>query len=182
MAGRYVNSKCKTALMDFRYALKSALCDALFWKEKDKSIVVLCIGTDKATGDSLGPLVGYKLSRLPKRKNVTVYGTLDNPVHAINLADTVKEIYEEHKDPFIIAIDASLGKTEHIGYITVGKGSISPGAGVKKNLGEIGDVFITGIVNLNGFVEISRLQSTRLSLVMNIADIVSVGIWETLSF
>ena len=26
-------------------------------------IVVMCIGSDRSTGDSLGPLVGYKLSK-----------------------------------------------------------------------------------------------------------------------
>ncbi len=172
---RYVNSKAKTALFDFKSALKETLKEFIPSK---KEIVVLCIGTDKATGDSLGPLIGYKLNKLPKKDNVKIYGTLKNPVHAINLSSTINEIYSTNENPLVIAVDASLGK--NVGYITVGKGSLRPGSGVKKDLGEVGDVFITGIVNLNGFLEITLLQNTRLSLVMDIADIITTGIWLSL--
>ena len=178
MASLYVDSQAKTALFDFKYALKNILTEFTAQKKEKRKIIILCIGTDKATGDSLGPLIGYKLSRLPKIRNVEIYGTLKNPVHAVNLEQTISDIYKLYKNPLIIAIDASLGKMEHIGYITVGKGSIKPGAGVKKDLGEVGDIFITGIVNFNGFLEISLLQSTRLSIVMDIADIVTDGLWK----
>jgi len=180
MSGLYVNSRAKTALFDFKYALKNILKEIFLSSEEKREIVILCIGTDKATGDSLGPLIGYKLNKLPKKENVKIYGTLRNPVHAVNLSKTIDEIYSTNENPLIIAIDASLGKTEHIGYITVGKGSLRPGAGVKKDLGEVGDIFITGIVNLNGFLEISLLQNTRLSVVMDIADIITTGLWATL--
>lgn len=177
MACHYVNARTSTALFEFKYIFKNILREFLPSKKEKRKIIILCIGTDKATGDSLGPLIGYKLSRLPEMKNVKVYGTLKDPVHAVNLKETVEGIYENFENPLIIAIDASLGKMEHIGYISVGKGSIRPGAGVKKDLGEVGDIFITGIVNLNGFLEISLLQSTRLSVVMDIADVITTGIW-----
>ena len=181
MDGLYVNSKAKTALFEFKYALKNILKEFFLSKKEKREIIILCIGTDKATGDSLGPLIGYKLNKLPKQDNVKIYGTLKKPVHAVNLSDTIDEIYSTNKNPLIIAIDASLGKTEHIGYITIGKGPIRPGAGVNKNLGEVGDIFITGIVNLNGFVEISHLQSTRLSIVMELADVITAGLWSSLN-
>ena len=43
----------------------SELGDYLYIKLKDiksqnRPIIFLCIGTDRATGDSLGPLIGYK--------------------------------------------------------------------------------------------------------------------------
>ena len=177
MAAQYVNSITATALFEFKYALKNILQEFFPSKKEKREIIILCIGTDKATGDSLGPLIGYKLNRMPKMENVSIYGTLKEPVHAVNLTETVNEIYDRYDNPLVIAIDASLGKMEHIGYISVGKGSIKPGAGVKKDLGEVGDIFITGIVNLNGFLEISLLQSTRLSVVMDIADIITTGIW-----
>ena len=35
---------------------------------KSKRVIIfLCIGTDRSTGDSLGPLVGYKLKSLKKK-------------------------------------------------------------------------------------------------------------------
>ena len=42
-----------------------------------KDIIILCIGTDRSTGDCLGPLVGHKL-KLIQYKNVYVYGTLED--------------------------------------------------------------------------------------------------------
>ena len=59
---------------------------------------------------------------------------------------------------------------------------IKPGAGVKKNLPPVGDMHITGIVNLGGFMEYIVLQNTRLSLVMNMAETISsavyFGLWK----
>ena len=43
-----------------------------------------------------------------------VYGTLEEPVHAKNLKSTTEMIYQTHKDAFIIAIDASLGQSDHV--------------------------------------------------------------------
>ena len=51
----------------------------------------LCIGTDRSTGDSLGPLVGHKLRRRSLR-GAAVIGTLDKPVHAMNLELYVRYI------------------------------------------------------------------------------------------
>ncbi len=140
-----------------------------------EDIVILCIGTDRSTGDCFGPLIGYKLAGT-SYEGVSIYGTLDNPVHAKNLNETVSTIYSTHKNPLIIAIDACLGSMDHIGCITLGRGSIKPGSGVNKCLPEVGDIFITGIVNISGFMEFIVLQNTRLNLVMKMADVTSLGI------
>lgn len=140
-----------------------------------KTIVFLCIGSDRATGDCLGPIIGYKLSNQPYFR-YKIYGTLKEPVHAKNLAETIKHIYDLYEDPCIIAIDASLGKASHIGYITVGKGSLKPGAGVDKDLPHVGDIFITGIVNFSGILDQMLLQTTRLNVVMDLADFICLGI------
>ena len=144
------------------------------------TFVFLCIGSDRATGDSLGPLIGYKLEQHPNQ-SYFVYGTLEHPVHAKNLATVVEEIHSRHKHPYIIAIDASLGKQAHIGYYTLGIGSLKPGAGVGKDLISVGDVFITGIVNLSGLLDRMLLQTTRLHTVMSLADRIYLGIRYGLS-
>ena len=71
-------------------------------------IVFLCIGSDRVTGDCLGPYVGYRLSQhqLP---GIFVYGTLNQPVHAVNLSDITDFISKSHPFALVIAIDASLG-------------------------------------------------------------------------
>ncbi|MBA1334713.1 MAG: Uncharacterized protein YyaC [Firmicutes bacterium] len=139
-------------------------------------IIILCIGTDRSTGDCLGPLVGYKLTNSLKKENIIVLGTLDKPVHAKNLKLTMDEIAAKYPNPFIVAIDASLGAMERIGFVTVGEGPLKPGAGVSKNLPKVGDMHISGIVNFGGFMEYLILQNTRLSLVMKMANIISSGI------
>jgi putative sporulation protein YyaC len=147
-----------------------------------QELVIVCIGTDRSTGDALGPLVGTFLTRsLHRYKHhpVTVYGTLDEPVHAVNLKDTLQLIYSRHHNPFILAIDACLGKLSSVGTITVSKGPLKPGAGVNKELPEVGDMHITGIVNVGGFMEYFVLQNTRLSLVMSMAECISNILLET---
>jgi len=137
-------------------------------------IVVLCIGTDRSTGDCLGPLVGYKLKDL-KLKNVHIIGSLDEPVHAKNLEMYIDNL-NVYTNPFVIAIDACLGKVDRIGFISIKEGPLTPGAGVNKKLPPVGHISITGIVNVSGFMEIAVLQNTRLSLVMNLANVISSGI------
>lgn len=138
-------------------------------------LVIVCIGTDRATGDSLGPLVGYKLKNLTYDK-VTLYGTLDTPVHAKNLEETLSEIVEKHKDALVIAIDACLGATQNVGCLSLGEGAIKPGAGVKKELPPVGHIHITGIVNFSSLMNMVILQNTRLSLVMKMADTIASGL------
>ena len=60
---------------------------------------------------------------------------------------------------------------------------ITPGIGVnKKTLPEAGDIFITGIVNFTGMLDSLLLQSTRLSIVMKLADCISLGIFSALLY
>lgn len=137
-------------------------------------IVFLCIGTDRSTGDSLGPLVGNML----KEKNflhAQVKGCLAEPVHAGNLENILQELYS-FKEPYIVAVDASLGPSENVGTVKIGRGPIKPGAGVNKNLPEVGQLHITGVVNVGGFMEFFVLQNTRLFLVMKMAKVISEGI------
>jgi putative sporulation protein YyaC len=141
----------------------------------DSPLIILCIGTDRSTGDSLGPLIGTKLknSRLCSHQNLTIYGTLDEPVHAVNLQETIDQINSQYLHPFIIAIDACLGRSESVGYISIKEGPLQPGTGVNKELPSIGNIQIMGIVNVGGFMEYMVLQNTRLSLVMKMADLIS---------
>lgn len=140
-------------------------------------VVVLCIGTDRSTGDCLGPLVGHRLSKNYSIMNIHIFGTLKEPVHAKNLDENMNYIFSTIRNPLIIAIDASLGRAENIGKINLFRGPLFPGAGVNKNLTPVGDLSITGIVNMSGFMEYIVLQNTRLSLVMEMAEIISLSLF-----
>lgn len=133
-----------------------------------REYVVVCIGTDRSTGDALGPLVGTIFSD-NKPKHMTVYGTLHEPVHATNIEDYIEIIYDTHRNPFIIAIDACLGKSSSVGHIIANKGPLKPGAAFNKPLPEIGDIYLTGVVNVSGMMEYAVLQNTRLSFVKDMA-------------
>jgi putative sporulation protein YyaC len=145
--------------------------------KSNRSIIFLCIGTDRSTGDSLGPLIGYKLRYL-KKKNFYIYGDLTNPIHSKNLEIITSRIYENFENPFIIAIDACLGSFQNIGKVFIDKSPLHPGLAVNKNLPPIGDMSITGIVNISGSFEFMVLQNTRLYTVMTLADCMSAGIYH----
>jgi len=149
-------------------------CINKFYDESYTDIVIVCIGTDRATGDCLGPLIGYKVKDM-RYNNVHVFGTLDEPVHAKNLCEYIK-LFTKFDKPFIIAIDACLGRLERIGFVNIKEGPLSPGSGVNKSLPAIGNINITGIVNVGGFMEIMILQNTRLSVVMNMANLIANGL------
>lgn len=168
----YYNSKKLSASYEFGRELLQLIYEQ---KRQQQPLVFLCIGSDRATGDSLGPIIGYKLKQR-HLSSIHIYGTLEQPVHAKNLSEVIREIHDTFDQPFIIAIDASLGKSSHIGYFTLGEGSLRPGAGVGKDLPQVGNLHITGIVNLSGFLEHSLLQTTRLHTVMALADQISTGI------
>ena len=163
----------------------SALRDMLASAGK-RPLIFLCIGSDRATGDSLGPLVGHQLLTLfsqsdpSKIKKAAVYGSLRHTVHAGNLSDTLSSIYNRYSNPFIIAIDASLGIPEHVGFVTLGAGSLRPGIGVSHSLPPAGDIHITGIVNHSGSNNHVTLQTTKLFTVAELAAFISHGIWDSL--
>jgi putative sporulation protein YyaC len=142
--------------------------------------LILCIGSDRSTGDSLGPLVGARLAelRLPR---TTVWGTLADPVHALNLEFHLEKLQRSAGRFLVIAVDASLGNPGSIGVIEVGKGPLFPGAGVNKSLPPVGHIYLSGIVNVGGFMEQMVLQSTRLFQVMEIATVIARSLQQVLS-
>ncbi|RBP90656.1 putative sporulation protein YyaC [Cytobacillus firmus] len=137
-----------------------------------REIVILCIGSDRSTGDSLGPLAG----KILKEKNIPypVYGTLQEPVHALNIKKVLKEIKETYDDPFIFGIDACLGDERQIGYILIREGSFIPGNAVNRALPSVGDFHLKAIVNtLDPLSPVHSLNSTRLYMVLKLAEIIA---------
>lgn len=168
--------KVEDPLASYRLSTRLAECVSSL-QSIGTEFAVLCIGSDRSTGDALGPLVGTRLKRHECRF-IQVHGTLDEPVHAINLRDVLADILSHGST--IIAVDACLGKVANVGTLCANIGPLSPGAGVKKILPQAGDIHITGTVNVKGFMEYAVLQNTRLSLVVKMADIISDAIIRTL--
>lgn len=142
-----------------------------------RPVVFACIGTDRSTGDALGPLVGQKLERLGMAAN-KVIGTLEDPLHAMNLADRLARVLSAPTKPLVVAVDAALGPLASVGSIAIREGGLRPGQGVGKDLPEIGEVSITGTVNVRALgMDAQVLQSTRLFLVQQMADQIGVSCW-----
>lgn len=169
-----VDSLLPNSYVEIKDYLYNNLKDIVF---SNRDIVFVCIGTDRCTGDSLGPLVGYKLKNI-SQNNIHIYGSLENPVHSKNITNIINKINSNFNDPYIVAIDSCLGKINNIGKVFIDKKPLYPGLAVNKNLPPIGDLSITGIVNIGGSFEFIVLQNTRLYTVMSLADCISKGIYH----
>ncbi len=160
--------------------LAQALVHSLLPHFHQREFLCLAIGTDRSTGDALGPLVGTQLEQLAPQ-GLTIYGTLDEPVHAMNLKEQIELIQRKHPNAFILSVDACLGQYKHIGMISLQAGSLRPGAGVNKRLPEVGDLSFTSVVNAGGFMEYFVLQNTRLAHVMKMAQVMANSIHMALT-
>lgn len=94
-----------------------------------------------------------------------------------NIVNKLNEINFNFINPYIIAIDSCLGSINNIGKVFIQKKPLLPGLALNKNLPAVGDMSITGIVNVSGGFDFLVLQNTRLYTVMNLADSISRGIY-----
>ncbi len=110
---------------------------------RGKEAVVLAIGSDRVTGDCLGPLVGYLLSR----SGIRVYGSLRSPVTALAVEETYADIKKRHPDAVVIAVDSAVGEDGEIGEVrAIGRG-LRPAAAMGKNMRRVGDASVIGVVS-----------------------------------
>ncbi len=135
--------------------------------------VILCIGSDLAVGDSLGPITGTLLRRRGAELSGFVYGTLRNPVTAKEVKYVNRFLRKTHPYSKIIAIDAAVGEESDVGLVKVLDGSLRPGSGANKRLGRVGDVSILGIVARKSAFSYSLLNLTRLNVVYSMAEIIA---------
>lgn len=171
----YVDSQKSSSAEEIAFFLNKCI---LQYPGRWSELVFLCIGSDRVTGDCLGPYIGHQLLEHlnTDTHGVYVYGTLKSPVHALNLSRISRQIKILHPEGLVIAVDASLGQKKHLGYVTIADGALYPGAAVQKELPPVGDIHITGIVNIAGVLEQLTLQTTRLSTVISLADTITQGI------
>lgn len=136
----------------------------------NNNTIIVCIGTDRCIGDCLGPLTGTIL----KSKNfpLPVYGTISEPIHALNLdkkLDSIKSLYPKSE---IIGIDACLGNSNSVGEVQVRDYPIHPGKGVGKSLPDVGTSSIIGIVDSCDNTELFTNRNIRLSLILDMTTVI----------
>lgn len=147
-----------------------------------KPPVVVCIGSDLAIGDSLGPITGSMLRYKTQGLGIFLYGTLAAPVTAKEIGYIRTFLKETHKGSQIIAVDAAVGEEGDIGLVRITDAPLFPGAGANKKLGSIGDISVLGIVAEKSITNYALLNTTRLNLVYTMSEIISDGLsallWE----
>ncbi|MCT4509074.1 MAG: spore protease YyaC [Tepidibacter sp.] len=136
--------------------------------------VIICIGTDRCIGDSLGPLVGTMLKNSDYKH--PIYGTLDNPIHALNIHESLSYIKNKHPEANFVAIDACLGEVNNIGNIQIREGPILPGKGVGKTLPHIGDHSIVAIVDEINENSKFAFNNIRLSFIVQMSELIATSI------
>jgi putative sporulation protein YyaC len=138
--------------------------------DRSRPVNVVAIGSDRTTGDCLGPLVGDYLRSCP---SVRVFGTLDEPVHAANMAGILPTVHG-----CTIAVDAALG--DPVGAVSVRRGALAPGAAFGRSLPSIGDVAVSALVCEAGPLGFERLRSVRLGVVRSMARTIAAAIAHAL--
>ncbi len=138
--------------------------------------VIICVGTDAAIGDTLGPLVGTKLkeAKIP----AYVYGNLGKTITAKEIGAIKTFIANVHPLARTLVVDAAVGRCEDVGKIKVFPNGIYPGLGADKRLPEIGDGAIIGIVSKHSQKNDVFMNFTRLSPVYKMAETVYKGIFD----
>lgn len=120
------------------------------------SIVFICIGSNKVTGDCLGPLVGSYLKSMYK---ATVYGDMENPINYQNAEKIMKKVENNNGGSLKVVIDSALGK--NIGDIIIDDGKVEIGKGLNKNKNIYGDISIKVVVGKNYHNNIKNIQELK---------------------
>ena len=141
-------------------------------REFKSEFTVVCIGTDRVTGDAFGPFVGNNLLSCPLIPQLI--GTIDDPCHALSIPDKIREIKFDN----VLAIDACMASEKTpIHKISLIEGPVCPGSGVGKNIEAIGDYSIKVTFCKNSY---PSLYEVRLRDVLILANLISQAIEDAL--
>ena len=148
--------------------------------------VVVCVGSDLAIGDSLGPIAGSMLSYKTQGLPAFIYGTLPAPVTAKDVKYLRRFLKDTHPNRLVVAIDAAVGEKGDIGLIKCSDVPLAPGSGAGKKLGTVGDISLMGVVAEKSVGNYGLLNTTRLNLVYTMAEILSSALasvlWEKYAY
>ncbi len=151
---------------------------------KKEKFVILCIGTNRLIGDSVGPLVGSFLKRNMKVNNkIKIIGDCNNNICYKDIEKKIKNISKLYPKSSLIVIDSALSSKENIGKIFVQDRGLKYGDGLKKSTQSIGNISIkavTGININNRFKNFINLKNTAYSDVIDLAQFISSGIIQVM--
>ena len=137
------------------------------------SPAIVCVGSDRVAGDSLGPLTGSILQKCGA--DAFLYGTLGRTVTAREVPALRSFLKQTHPASPVLAVDAAVGNAEEVGLVKLSNAPLYPGSGTNKQLGCFGDVSILGIVarREEGFAALDRV---RLGTVCRMAEVIAEAV------
>ena len=152
--------------------------------QKFSEVVILCIGTNKLIGDSIGPVVGQKLKEEKMKEIVYIYGDMKETVNFKNAKEIIEDIFKTYKKPFIITIDSALGTKTMVSKIVVNKGIVRLGKSLGRSICYPSHITIKGVVgeNKNTYEEnIKVLNEVSQEMIGYLSDIMTKGIKQEIN-
>ncbi len=131
-------------------------------------VVVMCIGTMKVVGDSVGPRVGDILKA--DGIDCYVYGDSVGNINACKL-----DVYEQllracHAGDIVIAVDAALGDKDDVGKIKVVGNGLRPGKALGRSGNPIGDIGVLAVVGERSEDNFATLASGSVRFIETMAE------------
>lgn len=141
--------------------------------------VIICIGSDKISGDCVGPLTGVALREKLNIK-AFVYGTTENAVHGKNLAAYLAFIQSVHQNNPIIAVDACMSDCHRAGEIKVIKGGVHPQRALTRRKNPVGNLGVLAVVSKTSANPLSALMSVAIDDVEKLSNKVAFALKSAL--
>lgn len=168
--------KTNTAYNDEKYIINNLAYELLAHLGRDLNFVVLCVGSNKCVGDSLGCVVGSLLKSKYKIPNFC-YGDINCNVDRVNIRHYLNIINKYHFNKKVIVIDSAVGSVIDVGSVKVRYGGIMPRSAIDNTFDVVGDVAITGVVSSGINVEVGLMSVKHLDI-MKMAEIIAGAIYE----
>ncbi len=147
---------------------------------KNNLPVILCVGSDKIPGDSIGPMVGEFLKN-SFNVRCFVYGALGLSVNGTNLKKYLDILTAAHADSVVIAVDACLSAGEIADEVLVKGGGVNPKKAGTDLVYRTGDEGVLGVLPTGGLNPLSALMSVSIDKVEKIAYKIAFAIYRALS-
>lgn len=170
-------SHSMTGMIPFNHRLSPLFIrDSLFSliPHGTQHIYVAAIGSNRISGDSLGPFVGTLLDDIFP-DHLTVIGNLQYPLDATTIEKQMTNI-SLPKNSFVVAIDSVLGTEETINSIVIQHGKLWPGEGLGNKLPPLGDCSVMGVVVKNDPDLEASLLFSDLHLIYTMATNIAKGV------
>lgn len=107
-------------------------------------LTFLCIGTDRSSGDTLGPLTGTLLKEAGYTR---VIGSLEAPCDSDTWTERMADLERLAAGGPVLAIDACLGQPQSVGLFQISAGPLEAGRSLKRGLPPAGDYSIAAVVD-----------------------------------